>query len=118
MPPLWSGPPIRWSELGREQRKAPQRRRSSTSDYDRRDIVDHCCDAGNRLIDQPWIMSIGLRDWANASNATMIRRIMDGGGIHRDDVGAVGGFRRAAADGPRRRYSEHRSAVDHARARN
>jgi transposase len=35
-----------------------------------RDIVDHCCDAWNRLIDQPWIiMSIGLRDWANASNA-------------------------------------------------
>ena len=31
------------------------------------DIVDHCCDAWNRLIDQPWIiMSIGLRDWANA----------------------------------------------------
>src|SRR5215216_3929989 len=31
-----------------------------------RDIVDHCCDAWNRLIDQPWIiMSIGLRDWAS-----------------------------------------------------
>src|SRR3954447_16641701 len=30
-------------------------------------IVDHCCSAWNRLIDQPWIiMSIGLRDWANA----------------------------------------------------
>ena len=27
-----------------------------------RDIVDHCCDAWNRLTDQPWlIMSIGLR---------------------------------------------------------
>jgi transposase len=35
-----------------------------------RDIVDHCCDAWNRLIDQPWIiMSIGRREWANASNA-------------------------------------------------
>src|SRR4051794_26583636 len=35
-----------------------------------RDIVNHGCDAWNRLIDQPWIiMSIGLRDWANASNA-------------------------------------------------
>src|SRR3954447_6603858 len=34
------------------------------------DIIDHCCYAWNRLIDQPWIiMSIGLRDWANASNA-------------------------------------------------
>jgi hypothetical protein len=32
-----------------------------------RDIVAHCCDAWNRLTDQPWlIMSIGLRDWANA----------------------------------------------------
>ena len=29
------------------------------------DIVDHCCDAWNKLIDQPWrIMSLGLRDWA------------------------------------------------------
>ena len=27
------------------------------------DIVDHCCDAWNKLIDQPWrIMSIGLRE--------------------------------------------------------
>jgi hypothetical protein len=30
-----------------------------------RNIIDHCCDAWNKLIDQPWtIMSIGLRDWA------------------------------------------------------
>jgi len=29
------------------------------------DIVDHCCDAWNSLIEQPWrIMSIGLREWA------------------------------------------------------
>ncbi len=29
------------------------------------EVVDHCCDAWNKLIDQPWlIMSIGLRDWA------------------------------------------------------
>ncbi len=28
-------------------------------------IVDHCCEAWNKLTDQPWrIMSIGLRDWA------------------------------------------------------
>jgi transposase len=34
------------------------------SSYD--DIVDHCCYAWNKLIDQPWnIMSIGLRDWAH-----------------------------------------------------
>jgi len=31
-----------------------------------RDILDHCCFAWNRLIDQPWrIMSIGIRDWAH-----------------------------------------------------
>lgn len=31
------------------------------------DIVDHCCHAWNRLIDEPWrIMSIGLRDWVHA----------------------------------------------------
>ena len=29
------------------------------------DIVDHCCAAWNKLVDQPWtIMSIGLRRWA------------------------------------------------------
>jgi transposase len=28
------------------------------------DIVDHCCFAWNKLIDQPWrIMTIGLREW-------------------------------------------------------
>ena len=32
----------------------------------RDDIVAHCCDAWNKLVEQPWtIMSIGLRDWAN-----------------------------------------------------
>jgi transposase len=31
-----------------------------------RDIVDHCCNAWNKFIDQPWtIMSIGLRQWAH-----------------------------------------------------
>jgi len=30
------------------------------------DLVDHCCEAWNKLIERPWtIMSIGLRDWAN-----------------------------------------------------
>ena len=29
-------------------------------------IVDHCCDAWNKLVEQPWrIMTIGLRDWAH-----------------------------------------------------
>ena len=30
-----------------------------------RQIVDHCCNAWNKLIDQLWrIMSIAMRDWA------------------------------------------------------
>ena len=30
------------------------------------DIVGHCCNAWNKLVDQPWrIMSLGLRDWAH-----------------------------------------------------
>jgi len=29
-------------------------------------LVDHCCYAWNKLVDQPWrIMSIGLRNWAH-----------------------------------------------------
>ena len=32
------------------------------------DIVDHCCDAWNKLVAQPWkIMSIGHREWAHRS---------------------------------------------------
>ena len=32
------------------------------------DILDHCCHAWNKLVDQPWtIMSIGMRDWAHRS---------------------------------------------------
>jgi transposase len=32
------------------------------------DIVDHCCDAWNKLVDQPdRIKSIGNRQWANGS---------------------------------------------------
>jgi hypothetical protein len=30
------------------------------------DIVDHCCDAWNKLASQPWrVMSIGVREWAH-----------------------------------------------------
>lgn len=30
------------------------------------DIVDHCCFAWTKLVDQPWrIMSLGLRQWAH-----------------------------------------------------
>ena len=29
-------------------------------------LVDHCCAAWNKLIEQPWtIMSLGMRDWAH-----------------------------------------------------
>jgi transposase len=32
------------------------------------DILDHCCHAWNKLVEQPWtIMSIGLRQWAHRS---------------------------------------------------
>jgi DDE superfamily endonuclease len=32
------------------------------------DLLNHCCDAWNRLVDQPWlIMSIRLRNWAHRS---------------------------------------------------
>ena len=31
-----------------------------------KDILDHCCEAWNKLADQPWTMSIGLRAWFNA----------------------------------------------------
>lgn len=32
------------------------------------DIVDHCCYAWNKLVDQPWhIMSLGMRSWAHGS---------------------------------------------------
>jgi transposase len=32
------------------------------------DIVDHCCAAWNKFVDQPWkIMSIEMRDWAHRS---------------------------------------------------
>lgn len=31
-------------------------------------IVDHCCEAWNNLVDQPWhIMTIGRRKWARGS---------------------------------------------------
>jgi transposase len=30
------------------------------------EILDHCCDAWNKLVDQPWrIMSLGMRDWVH-----------------------------------------------------
>ena len=35
------------------------------TDHD--DIVAHCCDRWNRLTDQPWRMSLGLREWAHGS---------------------------------------------------
>ena len=38
------------------------------SSYD--DIVDHCCEAWNKLVNQPWrIISIGFRDWSHESRS-------------------------------------------------
>jgi putative transposase len=38
------------------------------------DILDHCCHAWNKLVDQPWtIMSIGMRDWAHRSSSTLVK---------------------------------------------
>jgi transposase len=35
-----------------------------SASYD--DIITHCCEAWNKLVDQPWkIMSIGTREWAH-----------------------------------------------------
>ena len=35
------------------------------------DILDHCCFAWNKLIDQPWkIISIGTREWIYGSSST------------------------------------------------
>src|SRR3546814_9793197 len=35
------------------------------------DIVDHCCFAWNKLVEQPWrIMSLGLRQWARSEEHT------------------------------------------------
>jgi transposase len=35
------------------------------------DILDHCCFAWNKLIDQPWkIISIGTREWVYGSSST------------------------------------------------
>lgn len=32
------------------------------------DIIDHCCYAWNKLVEEPWrIMSIGMRSWAHGS---------------------------------------------------
>ena len=48
---------LRSGRLGCEHRGVAAR-------YD--DLVDHCCVAWNKLVNQPWrIMSIGLRQWAH-----------------------------------------------------
>ena len=41
------------------------------------DIVDHCCFAWNKLVDQPWrIMSIGLRQWAHGVTVRLLPRCL------------------------------------------
>ena len=64
-------PPPLWAALSFKAHAAKSATFATTSafifsSYD--NIVDHCCHAWNRLIDQPWrIMSIGLRQWAHGS---------------------------------------------------
>ena len=37
------------------------------------DIIDHCCEAWNKLIDQPWrIMTIGRRKWASGDQRRLV----------------------------------------------
>ena len=37
------------------------------------DVVNQCCEAWNKLVDQPWrIISIGLRNWAHGSRSTSL----------------------------------------------
>ena len=46
------------------QKNKITRRWAKRGSYD--DLVDHCCAAWNKLVDQPWrIISIGLRQWTH-----------------------------------------------------
>jgi hypothetical protein len=68
-PPAFAGGRLRSPELNPTENVWQFLRENHLSNrvfqgYD--DIVAHCCDAWNTLIDQPWrIRSIGLRDWAH-----------------------------------------------------
>lgn len=62
--------PPRCPELNQVEKNVWQFRRDNWlsnrifKSYD--DIVEHCCFAGNQLVEQPWrIMSLGLRQWAH-----------------------------------------------------
>ena len=69
------------------------------------DIVDHCCFAWNRLVDQPWtIMSIGLRNWAHRSRSA-------GLGIRRERRGREVAPKETIDSAARgRRVGNHRNA--------
>src|SRR6202453_4531755 len=59
-PPEPPAAPRAWRELMRDNWLSNRIFKSYAA------IVDHCCEAWNKLIDQPWrIMSIGMREWAN-----------------------------------------------------
>jgi hypothetical protein len=50
--------------LSRMTRSANRARRLLFTSYD--NVVDHCCEAWDKLVDQPWrIMTIGRRNWAH-----------------------------------------------------
>ena len=58
------------------------------------DIVAHCCEAWNKLTDQPWrIMSLGIREWAHGVRSARV-------GMSRRDA-QVGGTMDRRAGRPR-----------------
>lgn len=53
------------------------------------EILDHCCYAWNKLVEQPWkIMSIGLRDWAKEFCTTLAHWLWRflRGAFHNEDI--------------------------------
>jgi hypothetical protein len=53
------------------------------------DLVDHCCEAWNELVDPPWrIMSIGLRKWPHgfSSMGLGIRLVAQAAAIGRASI--------------------------------
>jgi len=51
---------------GSPSERKPMPRLSRSSTVSSRCSIDHCCEAWNKLTEQPWcIMSLGLRQWAH-----------------------------------------------------
>jgi len=59
----------RWARRGSRPSAPSDQRTASTYIFGaicpKHALIDHCCDAWNKLEAQPWtIMSLGMRDWA------------------------------------------------------